>query len=276
MKPSICHYSYHRTWEEKGWNCLDLARTVKSLRVDAVDFHVRYLGEAATAAGRIREALDRYDLELSGISLSNNLNQTDATEFEAEIESTVQWIRLAAEVEAPVSRIFGGHVADRSDVQSLSAGFDRIIDGLGRLADEAKRYGVVLALENHGGLPCTSEEQIEVLQKIDSDHLRATVDIGNYMGCGKESVSSCAISAPYAAYVHVKDFVKIKSDETGWGWKIESAVLGAGVVDVPGCLRTLGEAGYDGYLALEYEAATDELRGVSESIEYLTSVLAEM
>jgi sugar phosphate isomerase/epimerase len=276
MKPSICHYSYHRAWEEKGWNCLDLARTVKSLGVDAVDFHVRYLGEAATAAGRIRGALDRHDLELSGISLSNNLNQTNAAEFEAEIESTVQWIRLAAEVEAPVSRIFGGHVADRSDVQDLNAGFDRIIDGLGRLADEAKRYDVVLALENHGGLPCTSEEQIEVIQKIDSDHLRATVDIGNYMGCGKESASSCTVSAPYAAYVHVKDFVKIQSDETGWGWKIESAVLGEGVVDVPGCLRALRDAGYDGYLALEYEADTDEARGVSESIEYLKSVLAEM
>lgn len=276
MHASICHYSYHRTWESKGWDCLALAKTVKALGVGAVDYHVRFLGEPGTAASRVRAALDETGLELSGISLSNNLNRADSDEFEAEIASTVSWIRLAAEVEAPVSRIFGGHVADRSDSTALDAGFNRIIDGLGRLATEAEKYGVVLALENHGGLPCTAEEQIDVIRKINSANLRATVDIGNYMGCGQESVSSCAISAPYAAYVHVKDFSKKKSTRTPWGWEHESAVLGAGAVDVPGCLKTLSDSGYDGYVALEYEAATDEESGVPESVDYLKSVLEEL
>ena len=273
MKQSICHYSYHRTWEKRRWSCDDLAAAVKSLGVGAVDFHVRYLGDPDTAAGRIRAAIDRFELELSGISLSNNLNHSDEQKLEEEIAATVRWIRLAAEVEAPVSRIFGGHIQDRSDIKALNSGFERIVDGLGQISAQAKKYGVLLALENHGGLPCTAEEQIDVVRKINSEHLRATVDIGNYLGCGQDPVDACAISAPYAAYVHVKDFVKKKSDRTPWGWILESAILGAGAVDVPGCLGELKRAGYGGYVALEYEAPSDEERGVSESVEYLSSVL---
>ena len=272
MKPSICHYSYRKLWESNSWNCTDLARKVRSLGAGAVDFHVRFL-DPATAVSDITEALSVTGLELSGISLSDNLNKVDADEFEREIEATVNWIQLASEVEAPVSRIFGGHIEDRSNPTLLDEGFSRILDGLGRLASEAEKYGVVLALENHGGLPCTAEEQIDVIRKINSLHLRATVDIGNYMSCGQESTSAVAIAAPYASYVHVKDFRKKKSGKTPWGWEIESAILGRGDVDVAGCLAALHAAQYEGYVALEYEAAADEEMGVAESIDHLRFAL---
>ena len=132
---------------------------------------------------------------------------------------------------------------------------------------------MILGLENHGGLPCTAEEQIDVIRKINSAHLRATVDIGNYMSCGQDSVESCRISAPYAAYVHVKDFAKKKSAVNPWGWEIEPSVLGTGVVDVPGCLAVLAEAGFTGHVAPEYEAKADEESAVTESIEYFNRVL---
>ena len=57
MKPSICHYSYHKTFQEKHWSCLDLARRVQSHGVGAIDFHVRFLGDADTAADRVKSAL---------------------------------------------------------------------------------------------------------------------------------------------------------------------------------------------------------------------------
>ena len=35
------------------------------------------------------------------------------------------------------------------------------------------------------GLPCSGEEQIEVIEKINSPFLKATIDVGNYMQCGQ-------------------------------------------------------------------------------------------
>jgi sugar phosphate isomerase/epimerase len=85
MKISICHYSYHRTWEKENWDCARLAVEVKKLGVDAVDYHVRYLGEPERAAERVRAALRSSGLELSGISMSNNFNQDDPVEFKKQV-----------------------------------------------------------------------------------------------------------------------------------------------------------------------------------------------
>ncbi len=273
---SICHYSYHRTWEAKKWSCDDLVDAVAGLGVGAVDFHIRYLGDSSSAGQRVGDALGRSGLELSGLSMSNNFNQIDPTEFRREIDAVVEWMRVAAEVEAPVSRIFGGHCADRADSGALSDALTRVRGALEEVTREAEKLGVVLALENHGGLPCLGAEQVEVIDAIGSPHLRATVDIGNYMGCGQEGVDGTRIAAPRAAYVHVKDMEKVESSDTPWGWGIQSCTVGQGSVDVPGCLRGLAAAGYDGYVALEYEGPEDEAIGVPESVAYMKQVLEAM
>lgn len=273
---SICHYSYHRTWDRRGWSCTDLTDAVAELGVGAVDFHIRYLGDPSTAAGRVRDALEASGLELSGLSLSNNFNRADPAELRREVDTVKTWLRVAAEVGAPASRIFGGSGAERGDPGALGEALARVRGALEEVTREAEKLGVVLALENHGGLPCLGTEQVQVIDDIDSPHLRATVDIGNYMGCGQEGIEGTRIAAPRAAYVHVKDMRKEPSSETPWGWKPQACTVGAGDVDVPGCLGTLAAAGYDGYLALEYEGPADETVGVPESVAYLKGVLERM
>ena len=49
MELSVCHYSYHRTWEAQNWDCGRLAGTVRDLGVGAIDFHARLLGSADEA-----------------------------------------------------------------------------------------------------------------------------------------------------------------------------------------------------------------------------------
>ncbi|GAG21512.1 unnamed protein product, partial [marine sediment metagenome] len=52
--------------------------------------------------------------------------------------------------------------------------------------------------------------------------------------------------------------------------------VGAGDVDIPACLRSLAAAGYDGYVAIEYEGKEDEAIGVPASTEYMKKVLAAL
>lgn len=268
MKTSICHYSFHRTWEAEKWDCLKLAQEVLSMGSEAVDFHVRLLGDLKRAPAEIRKALHATGLELSGLSLSNDFNQESAEMFDQQIESVKEGIRLAAEVQAPVSRIFGGHVSDRNDKEGLASGFDRIVDGLGQVVLEAQRLGVVLALENHGGLPCSGREQVDVIEQINSPFLKATIDVGNYMACGEEGHEGTRIAAKHVAYVHFKDF--------SWRPKrqsINACTVGVGDVDHARCLEAIREVGFDGYIALEYEGPDDERKGVAESLEYMRGLV---
>jgi sugar phosphate isomerase/epimerase len=270
VQTAICHYSYHRTWDREKWDCIKLAETVKGLGVDAIDFHARLLGNPGSAAKRVTEALDRTGLILSGLSFSNNFNQEDPAEMRQQIDSVIEWIGIASELKAPVSRIFGGHVADRSDKAALDRGFERIIEGLRAVVEAAEKSGVILALENHGGLPCSGEEQVKVIETIGSANLRATIDVGNYMQCNQEGHEGTAVAARYAAYVHFKDFKRKPGTPKG----IEPCTVGQGDVDHARCLQALLEAGYGGFVALEYEGLDDEMRGVEASAAYMKDVVS--
>ncbi len=278
MKQAICHYSFHRRFSDEKWDLDRLAEEVKKLGVDAIDFHAGYIGDPATAAARIQKALSDHDLVLSGLSMSNDFNKLDRDALNEEIKTVKTWLRVAAEVQAPVSRVFGGHLRreQRLNAEAKEAGRQCILSALQEVVEEAGRLGVVLAIENHGGLPCTGEEQVDVIETINSPFLKATVDVGNYMQCGQEGHVGTALAAAHAAYVHLKDFRKVSDESLPWGWKVETATVGEGDVDIPACLRALQDAGYDGFVALEYEGREDERTGVPKSVNCMKQRVQEL
>lgn len=262
MRTSVCHYSFHRLWQEEQWDCDRLCREVRAVGAQGVDFHQRLTGDPLTARERIARALERSAMALSGISLSNNYNRDPGAELDAELAASRQWIDIAADLGAPVCRIFGGDGAkDDREAQLV-----RTREALRRITQYAAKKGVVLALENHGGMPTTGEEQVRLIREVGSPSLGATIDVGNYMSGGQEGVDGTKAAAPYCRYVHVKDFMKVRSSETAWGWKPQACTVGVGDVDIDGCLRELVAAGYQGWVALEYEGPGPERVGVAESM----------
>ena len=68
----------------------------------------------------------------------------------------------------------------------------------------------------------------------------------------------------------VKD---IKADGEG-GW--DACIVGQGVIDFKACFVALKQAGFDGYLSLEYEAAEESKLGIEQSLAHIRRVLAEI
>jgi sugar phosphate isomerase/epimerase len=210
-------------------------------------------------------------LQLSALSFSNDFS--DPNRINEQVDLVVESIRFAAELGASVCRIFGGRLESPRDEEARSCAKERVLEALARVVPVAERSGVALALENHGHLPCSAEDQVEIIRSIDSRNLRATVDIGNYLQCGQEAHEGTAIAAPYASYVHLKDYRKRADGSLPWGWAVEACSLGQGDVDFRQCLEALRTANYDGYLAIEYEGAEDELSAVGKSFTYVEEQL---
>jgi sugar phosphate isomerase/epimerase len=277
MRTAICHYSFHRTCKEKNWTVDDVAAAVKRAGAEAVDFHVRLLGDAADVDQQIRDAVAKHGLVLSGLSCSNHFGQKDAAASAEHVELVKGWLELAAKVEAPVSRIFGG--ADlpfdkRDDPAEQAAARQRLLRDLEQVVPVAEKLGVVLALENHGSFPGLGSEQADIVRTVDSPYLRATIDVGNYMQVGGVPHEEVATAAPYAAYVHYKDFKKIPDDSRPVGYRCQGVTLGDGEVDLKACYQALKTAGYDGFIALEYEGQEDEAAGVARSIQAMRASMA--
>ena len=70
--------------------------------------------------------------------------------------------------------------------------------------------------------------------------------------------------------IHIKDVTAAKAEG-------KTCIIGHGVIDLPSFLKTVIKKGYNGVLALEYEAdANDPLPGMMESFGYVRGILATM
>ncbi|MBU0478584.1 sugar phosphate isomerase/epimerase [bacterium] len=268
MKKSLCHYSYHRRIKEEEWNLERFVIEAEKLEIEGIDFHVAYLPEYKEAVKQINALMSKTTLELSGLSMSNSFNKEE-DEFNDQVEKVKRWLDVAGDVGAPVSRIFGGSISDRSNTEELKKALDKVIKGIELVLPSAEKNNVILALENHGGLPCTGEEQVEVIKKMNSPFLKATIDVGNYMQCGQTGDEGTKIAAPYCKYVHFKDFKKDPTHKRG----LRPTVIGKGDVDHAKCLQHIKNAGFDGFVALEYEGEEDETTGVPASVKFMKSVM---
>ncbi len=108
-----------------------------------------------------------------------------------------------------------------------------------------------------------------MIETIGSPHLRATVDVGNYLLCGQAGHDGTAAAARHAAYVHLKDYRR----GTGDSGSLEACTPGEGDVDHARCLRALQSAGYRGFVALEYEGSGDERQGVRDGVAFMKKAM---
>ncbi len=119
--------------------------------------------------------------------------------------------------------------------------------GLGALTPEkgtalCKEYGVALNLENH---PEKNSE--EILKKINGGNqwLGVCIDMG-WLGTQGASVPDVIKKiGPLVRHVHVKDVKAVGKHET--------CLLGEGVVNVAGCIKTLRAQNYTGWYSWEDE-----------------------
>jgi sugar phosphate isomerase/epimerase len=125
--------------------------------------------------------------------------------------------------------------------------FERIVEALGRLADQAKRRDVIIGLENeHACNIATGAETARVLAALDHPNLKVVWDPANAYVSGENAFPDGYRKLPPARIVHVhaKD-CRMDGHKPVWG------PLGEQGVDWKGQIRALVEDGYAGYISLE-------------------------
>jgi len=126
--------------------------------------------------------------------------------------------------------------------------------------DYAGKKGIVLGLENHGGIISDAADLIEIMQAVKSPWCGVNLDSGNFHTA--DPMHDFALCAPYAVNVQ---------------WKAEIQPAGSKekkAADLRLIATTLREANYQGYLTLEYEAAEDPYAAVPRLIKQMREIVA--
>jgi len=176
-------------------------------------------------------------LDISGTAIGNDFITPDEGERKKQVEDVKYWVDKAAILGAPSIRVFGGgHIPEGYTEKDA---YDWVIPNMKECVDYASQKGIVLAIENHGGFPTTSEQVIKIIQEVDSPWFGANLDTGNFADNWYKQMAEVA---PYAVVVQLK--VNVRSTVEG-GRSIST--------DPERVIRMLKNEGYRRYVSLEYE-----------------------
>ncbi len=269
MRLGVSMYSYYRTVKAGQ---LDIAGFIHEAGKAGAD-GVELLDFFYTDLDRDREsalkALAETGLPCPIFSVGQNFAKTDPAEREAQLNKILFGIDEAGVYGAGVVRVFAGDIAPGITFEQARAW---IIEGLSEASRYAAERGIRLALENHGQLAGRGDQVRGIIEDVrlrsGTDALGANPDTGNFLLVNQPSHEAIRQVADYANMVHFKDF---RPEPDGRyqaldGTRFEGTVVGEGTVDLASCLGALKEAGFDGWLSVEYEGEEDPLTAVPRSI----------
>lgn len=199
----------------------------------------------------IRAMTHRLGLSISGTAIGNDFCVADGDAREKQLAECREWIDHAAIMGAPAIRIFAGKVP-KGDTED--AAIERCAAGINDSLRYAATKGVYLALENHGGITATPEQMLKIIHKVDSSPwFGVNFDSGNFQT--EDPYTDLAKIAPYAVNAQIKASIAP-------GGKKQPA-------DLPRIIDILKNAGYRGFVALEYEEQESPFEAIPRILDQL-------
>ena len=257
MKIGCCAYSYRKHLTSGAMTMEDFIDLAAEEGFEGVELTNYYFdsSEASYLHSLKRRCLVN-GLSVAGAAIRSEFTRASQEERAAQVTMVKEWVGHAVELGAPEMRVFAGNTPEGCDDEQA---FRWTVEGLAECAAVAAERGVVLALENHGGITTTADQVIRLIEAVDSEWLRLNMDTGNFRESPYEEMTR---TAPLAVTAHMKASVPTPQ--------------GKRPVDVDRVIGTLHAAGYRGFLNIEYEEEEDPRTGVPKLMRRMQSALAKL
>jgi len=215
----------------------------------------------------------RNGMDLVCLSIHQNFVSPDPAELQKQIDHTHKCIEIAYELGVPCIRLNSGRWNTIKDFDELmkargiepvlpghteDEGFKWCTDAIEKCLPKAAQCGVVLALENHWGLSRTPEGLLRLVNSISSPWFGALIDTGNFLEDPYDKLKQVASKAVY---------VQAKTYYGGGEWYTLD-------LNYKRIAKILADAGYEGYVSLEFEGKEDPDIAVPKSIAMLREAFA--
>jgi sugar phosphate isomerase/epimerase len=187
------------------------------------------------ARRRVRSALRGSGLELCCLDTSFGI-----ADPEEALNDAIRSIDLAADVGAPMIRLFGG----APEGEPVDTTIRRTTERLAILAERGREAGVTIALETHDSF-ASGASTARILAGAAVD-VRVVWDTLNTFVTGEAPEVSLRHVADRLVHVHVKDGGHDDEPE-------RNELFGEGVVPLDSIVAMLTANGYDGWLSVEWE-----------------------
>jgi len=270
----ISTYSFWRFLDDSRVKIDECIRQSAAMGFDAVEIlHRQMDGEANDYLQGLKKTAILEGMDLCGLSIHQSFVSPDADSRKKNVEHTINCINLAYKLGIPTMRLNTGRWGTTKDFDQLmkdrgieprlpgynddEEAYKWVIDSIQQCLKPAQECGVLLALENHWGLGLTPQGLLRIVNAVNSPWLGVLMDTGNFL---EDPYDRLAMIAPKTVYVQAKTYYG-----GGLWYSLD--------LDYPRIAGILRNAGYRGYVSLEFEGHEDWRTAIPKSLSVLKGAL---
>lgn len=225
--------------------------------------HVSILDYDAAARKALRRRIEGLGLELVCLAgytdFTAGIDRAGIPNMEIQVSYVGQLCELARDLGTPMVRIFTGYERPGLPYDKQYAA---VLEGLRLAGDQAAKYGITLAVQNHHDIASHHDVMFWLLEEVNHPNVKAAFDpwtptLQNFTA---EQMRAAVLKMkPYIVHMTAADYVRhpryhyastltnfLKQTDA-----LRAVPIGEGIVDYETYFKALKEIGYQGYVTYE-------------------------
>ena len=269
---SLAQWSLHKMIRADELDNLDFAKMTKeTFGISAIEYVNQLFPDQRSDAEYLAELKKRADDHgvksmLIMVDREGDLGNTDDAARQKAVENHYRWVDAAKYLGCHSIRV---NAAGKGTAEEVGAA---AVDGLGRLSEYGAKEGIGVIVENHGGYSSDGKWLSGVISQVGMDNCGTLPDFGNF--CIERKDGGCANEYDrYTGVTELMPFAKAVSAKSH-----EFDADGNEVrTDYKRMLEIVKNAGYSGYVGIEYEGSQmSEVDGIKATMALLQKVGKEL
>jgi len=254
FKTSLNVYSFNSLLREGKIDLFDVLDFCAEYNFDAVDPTGYYFPGYPEVPSddfimKFKKRAFLLGLDISGTGVRNDFTNPDAASRKADIQMVQNWTIAAAKLGIPALRIFSGN--NPHEGYTRDQVFEWMAKDIKQCCDFGKKYGVIMAIQNHNDFIKTAADVDRIFEMVDSEWLGLNLDIGSYRQ--HDPFEEIEKTIKHAVTWQIKENIWIDGKETP--------------TDLVKVFKIIKKAGYRGYLPIETLGAGDPYKKIPIMIE---------
>jgi sugar phosphate isomerase/epimerase len=283
FKLSLAQWSIHRMIFDKGVDPYSFAEKAKNWGFTGLEYVSQLYNKELEPAKYSEEAMaafvEKSNAEARKHGLTNvlimvdgqgDLATSDPASRKAAAENHHKWVDAAAAMGCHAIRVNLNGSNERDEWVSNS------VDGLTQLATYAAGKNINVLVENHGGLSSNAALLAGVMEQVNMENCGTLPDFGNFCIRREDPEdwgSPCA--EEYDIYQGVEELMPFAKAVSAKSHEFNAEGKETGI-DYTRMIKIVKDAGYTGFVGVEYEGSGSEEAGIMATKELLLEAAAEL
>jgi sugar phosphate isomerase/epimerase len=225
--------------------------------------HLSLLDYDKAAREKLKNRIKALNLELVALAgytdFTAGIDKPGIPHTEIQAAYVGQLAELASDLDCSMIRIFTGYV--RADVP-YDKQYATVVEGLRLAGDEAAKYNVMLAVQNHHDIALHHDEMYWLMKEVDHPYVKVGWDAWSptLEGLSTEEIEASVFKLkPYIVNTIAADYRRmpqfryensktnyLKADDV-----LRAVPMGEGIIDYETFIPALKKIGYQGYVVYE-------------------------